>query len=115
MPDDVPDDLDERLWFEQFGCTSRHFLMNGNPMILGVMWAFCPVERLVIRVSKSDLGAMSDEARYFVQGFLAGSEPESPVARTGIFTAADEEALQAWRNATGSWRTSGVWTMPTTT
>jgi hypothetical protein len=49
---------------------------------------------------------MSEEARYFVAGFLAGNEPGYPADADGE---TDEADLAAWRAATARFRRTGSW------
>jgi hypothetical protein len=58
---------DPRLWFEMTGCQGRHYLMPGTPNIRGRMYAWCPTQQTVTRVSKRELAARSDEADYFIR------------------------------------------------
>jgi hypothetical protein len=69
----LPDDVDERLWFEMDGCTGRHYFVDGNSTILGRMYAYCPIKKIVTRVSKGEVHACSKAARYFIRGFLAAA------------------------------------------
>ena len=45
------------------------------------------------------------QTRYFIAGFLAGSEPGYPVDEQGDA----EDDLIAWRSATGRFRRTGSW------
>lgn len=111
MTEALPDDVDECLWFEMDGCAGRHYFVDGNPTILGRMYAYCPGKKIVTRVSKGEVRACSDEARYFIRGFLAGSEPGPPVDGEGLLTD-DAAAVDGWRAATERWRRTGEWVEP---
>ena len=100
--------IDERLWFEMEGCTGRHFFVDGNPTILGRIYAWCPVKEIVTRVSKSEIVTASDESWYFIKGFLAGSEPGPPLDEDGTLSP-NEEAVASWRAACLVWRETGSW------
>jgi hypothetical protein len=108
VPDDLPAYVDPRLWFEMDGCPSRHYLVDGNSTVLGRMYFYCPLRDLTTRVSKSEMTVCSEEAGYFVRGFLAGSEPGPPVDEDGILLD-DDAAVEAWRGATIVWRRTGGW------
>jgi hypothetical protein len=72
----------------------------------GRMSAWCPHEQVSYNVSLSEMGAMSDEALYFVLGFLSGVEPGPPTNADGE---TDPKDLQAWRSATARFRRTGQW------
>jgi hypothetical protein len=92
---------DERLWFEA-SCGNRDFLGMDNPhTFLGRMSAWCPDRNVWYRVSLAGMGEMSDEARYFVKGYLAGSEPG--------FDAVDGPDFVAWETAVRRFRGTGEW------
>jgi hypothetical protein len=106
----LPDDADPRMWFEMDGCEGRHFLMEGNPHIRGRLYAYCPVKRIETRISKTDITALSDEAAYFVRGFLSGSEPPPPTDDEGLLVA-DRALIEQWEAAIRVWRETGEWTI----
>lgn len=108
MATELPPDVDPRLWFTTDSCPSRHYLMDGNSTILGRMYFYCPLDNVATRVSKSQIRDSSDESKYFIRGFLAGSEPGPPVDDEGIMVP-DESAVAAWRKATMIWRATGTW------
>jgi hypothetical protein len=105
----LPDDVDSRLWFEMEGCAGRHFLMDGSPHIRGRLYAYCPVKRTETRISKTDVTALSDEAAYFVRGFLSGSEPLPPTDEEGLLVE-DQALIRQWKAAIRAWRETGKWT-----
>lgn len=105
LSEETPDP-DPRLWFEA-PCGKRDFLLQGQGHTFpGRMSAWCPHEQLSYNVSLSEMGAMSDEARYFVIGFLSGAEPGPPYDDDGNIDPAD---LRAWLSATARFRQSGQW------
>jgi hypothetical protein len=97
---------DPRLWFEAKWCGGRDFLFHvGAHTFLGRMMAWCPDRAQSYRVSLDEMGVMSDEAKYFVLGFLAGNEPPPPNDSSDI---ADPDQT-AWRMATARFRLTGSW------
>ncbi|WBC17225.1 hypothetical protein O7600_10500 [Micromonospora sp. WMMA1998] len=96
--------LDERLWFE--APCGRDVLVGNGHTFTGRMAAWCPHEGVGYNVSRPGMGAMSDEARYFVAGFLAGNEPRYPADVDGE---PDEADLSAWRAALARFRRTGSW------
>ncbi|WP_405092098.1 hypothetical protein OG767_03335 [Micromonospora sp. NBC_01392] len=96
--------IDERLWFE--APCGRDVLVGNGHSFTGRMAAWCPHEGVGYNVSRAEMGAMSEEARYFVAGFLAGNEPGYPVDVDGE---TDEADLSAWRAALARFRRTGSW------
>jgi len=97
--------IDERLWFEA-PCGRRDFIVGNGNTFVGRMAAWCPHDEVGYNVSRGEMGAMSDESRYFVAGFLAGSQPGYPADAEGGTEDAD---LLAWRAATARFRRTGLW------
>jgi len=99
--------LDENLWFEAH-CGGRDLLTGAGHTFPGRMSAWCPQKGIGYNVSLSEMGEMSEQARYFIAGFLAGNEPGPP---DNDDADADAEAadLAAWRAATGRFRRTGLW------
>jgi hypothetical protein len=93
--------VDERLWFEA-RCGGRDFLVGNGHTFPGRIAAWCPERRVAYNVSRVELGAMSDEARFWIDGFLAGAEPDPPED-------GDEADLVAWRAATIRFHRTGRW------
>lgn len=103
--EDPPLPPDERLWFEA-ACGERDFIVGNGHTFAGRLAAWCPHAGVGYNVSLGEMGAMSEEARYFVAGFLAGNEPDCPAADEGEGNEAD---LLAWRAATRRFRRTGSW------
>jgi len=101
LPDEAPPPVDERLWFEA-PCGRRDFLVGNGHTFTGRMAAWCPHDEVGYNVSLAGMGDMSDETRYFVAGYLAGSEPGPP-------DEADAADLTAWKGATSRFRRTGYW------
>ncbi|GIH10572.1 hypothetical protein Rhe02_86390 [Rhizocola hellebori] len=97
--------VDERLWFDA-PCGKRDFLVGSGNTFVGRMAAWCPHQAVSYNVSRSEMGAMSEESRYFVAGFLAGNAPGYAVDADGEIDDAD---LAAWRAATDRFRRTGFW------
>ncbi|MFC4150098.1 hypothetical protein ACFO0M_27915 [Micromonospora mangrovi] len=95
---------DERLWFE--APCGRDVLVGNGHTFTGRIAAWCPHEGVSYNVSRADLVVMSEEARYFVAGFLAGSEPGCPMDVDGE---TDEADVDAWRAALARFRRTGSW------
>ena len=103
---DLPGYVDPRLWFEMDGCRGPHYLVDGSPHIIGRLYAYRPVKRDTTRVSKSELTAMSTESRYFIRGYLSGSEPPPPLDDDGQ---RDLVAWDSWERAVRMYHETGIW------
>jgi hypothetical protein len=100
--------VDERLWFEA-SCGGRDFLLGNGHTFTGRMLAWCPHKSVGYRVSLGGLRTMSEQARYFVAGFLAGNEPRYPASEAGEAGETGEEDVVAWTAATARFRRTGYW------
>jgi hypothetical protein len=105
LPEVESPPVDERLWFEA-SCGGRDFIVGNGHTFVGRMAAWCPHEQVGYNVSLSELGEMSQQCRYFVAGYLAGSEPGYPTDEEGD---SDEADLVAWQSAIGRFRRTGSW------
>lgn len=106
IPDEDPPPIDERLWFES-SCGGRDFIVGNGHTFTGRMRAWCPRNEVGYNVSLGGMGAMSEESRYYIAGFLAGSEPGNPVDPTD--DSEDEADMVAWWSATRRFRRTGYW------
>jgi hypothetical protein len=98
--------IDERLWFEA-PCGGRDFLLEGGTHTFrGRMSAWCPDKEVSYRISLNEMGQMSEEARYFIRGYLSGNEPNWPEDDEGNI---DSDDLVAWQEATRRFRQTGSW------
>lgn len=104
---DLPPDVDTRIWFEISGCEGRHFFVDGNPHIRESLYAYCPVKRIKTRASKYEITASSDEAAYFVRGFLSGTEPPPPVDEEGMLVEGQTRLINGVRPSASGERLVG--------
>jgi hypothetical protein len=107
----APPDLDRSLWFEP-GCCSegRHYLHYNPHTFFGRMGAYCEAHDRAFVVSLSEIERASDEARYWIRGFLAGNEPPPPLDSEG-FTIDElgDARWDGWREAVEQFRRTGAW------
>ncbi len=101
-------DIDLRLWFKHLGCTGKHFLLGNPHTVAGRMMAWCPKTERSIFVSKADIGSTSLLARYWIEGFLHGSEPEPPAGKDGP-PDFESKKYKDWQRRTEEFRLSGTW------
>ena len=69
-PDPLP-------WFEA-PCRGRDLLAGNGGAYPRRMLAWCPARQISYNVSRAEMGQMSQQARYYVAGFLAGNQPGPP-------------------------------------
>ena len=102
---DTRPELDQNLWFVA-ACGERDLLIGNGHTFTGRIAAWCPSRQVSYNISLTELGEMSEQARYWLRGFLAGAEPGLP--RNGDDEPLDED-LAAWREATARFRRTGAW------
>jgi hypothetical protein len=98
---------DPLLWFEA-PCGGRDLLTGNGGTYPGRMSAWCPEKKVPYNVSLAEMGQMSQQARYYVAGFLAGNQPGPPPPPAPD---ADIEPgdWTAWLAAAGRFRRTGLW------
>ena len=101
-------DYDEDLWFYHHGCEGKHFLIGNPHTVVGRMWAWCPANERSFFVSKADMGDMSEQARYWVKGFLAGNQPGPPVDKDGDVDFESDE-YRVWQTRIDKFEQAGIW------
>lgn len=104
----APAEIDRSLWFLHRGCTGRHYLLGNPHTVPGRMQAWCPRERRSFFVAKADMESLSKAARYWVDGFLHGCEPDPP---PGVDGPPDfgSRAYARWQRQAAEFRTTGAW------
>jgi hypothetical protein len=72
------------------------------------MWAWCPKKQTTFFVSKFEIADMSHESKYWVAGFMHGSEPEPPRDSDGQIDLGTV-AYREWQLESAAYRKSGTW------
>jgi hypothetical protein len=90
-------------------CPGKHYLLCNAHTFPGRMRAWCPNKQIVFSVSKSAMEDCSPEARYWVQGFLAGCEPDAPLDQKGNYLPEDDPKYERWRAAIKQFPETGIW------
>jgi hypothetical protein len=98
---------DQLLWFEA-PCGGRDLLTGNGGTYPGRMSAWCPDTQVSYNVSLAEMGPMSEQARYYVAGFLAGNQPGTPPP-PDCDSDIDPGDLTAWLAAAGRFRRTGLW------
>ena len=106
---ELPAYVDPHLWFEDGG--QRLYLVADNPHTFhGRMCAYHPALDLIVMVSKSDVvNNCSEEARYFVLGYLSGNQPDPPRNAEGDWVEDDDPRSEEWRRAVTLFHETGYW------
>ncbi|MFC6023768.1 hypothetical protein ACFP2T_47405 [Plantactinospora solaniradicis] len=108
----LPADVDPALWYDSDPC-GRHYLLVGNPHThRGLMRAYCPEEGSYTRVSLEEIEMCSEQALYFIRGFLSGNEPPPPLTDDGDDVPMDDPHYSTWRAAIDRFHDTGHWTEP---
>ena len=98
----LPADVDLDLAFMGTHCGGGHFLVGNAHTFTGRMAAWCQDQQTEIAVSFSEMTYASPGARFWVKGFLSGSEPAPPESDN---PAAEPE----WEAARREYRSTGEW------
>ena len=102
--------LNEKLWFTMGShCAGKHYLLGNAHTFNGRMLAWCPLKEKSFYVSKTEMDDLSEEAQYWIKGFLSGNEPEPPVDDVGDMLAFDTPQYQFWLKATELFTETGYW------
>jgi len=109
--DDLPDDIDPTLWIRCSRSGGEDYLVEGNPHTFpGRMSAFCPhLAHLYYNVSIVEVEESSPEARLWMRGFVAGSEPDSPLDSEGYELDEADPKFEAWEAARPGYLETGYW------
>ena len=106
---DAPDH-DPQLWFTHGDCCpGRHYLLHSAHTVPGRMRAWCPTEGVTFSISKPAIGDCSEQARYWIAGFLAGSEPDAPRDEEGDYLPDEDPRQRRWQQAIVDYANTGVW------
>jgi hypothetical protein len=105
--------FDEALWFAC--CLSpegRDYLVGNAHTVRGRMLAYCERKQGSPHYYVSMSEVLSDcsvEARWWVRGFMAGSEPDPPRDDNDDFLPFGHPEMALWRQHTQTWAESGDW------
>ncbi len=71
-------EFDNNLLVELKHCDGKHYLISNCHTFPGRMNAYCELKKITFCVSLQEISAMSNEANYWIKGFLNGNEPGPP-------------------------------------
>lgn len=97
------------LWFTHEKCEGEHYLIGNPHTFPGRMLAWCPCKERFFYVSKSEIIDLSDEAKYWIEGFLHGNEPEPPTNGEGE---GDSDVYREWLDECSRFQQLGHWQHP---
>jgi hypothetical protein len=67
-----------------------------------------PAKQIVTQVSKYEVTDCSDEADYFIRGYLSGSEPPPTTDADGVLVEGQAQ-VGTWLRSVDLWRQTGEW------
>jgi hypothetical protein len=105
----IPDDLDPSLWIEVEGVAGRCYLIGNPHTFRGRMYAYSEGLARDLAVSRADIRNSSTEARYWVEGFLSGNEPDGDQMFGPAFLDQDDRLAERWQNALSHFTQAGNW------
>lgn len=76
------------------------------------MRAYCAERGVYTRVSLGEIELCSEQALYFIRGFLSGNEPPPPRTAEGDDVAMDDPRYSTWQAAVDRFHDTGYWTDP---
>jgi len=107
---EVPKDLDRNLWVILPGCCDRKHYLGYNPHTFhGRMKAWCPKLGRWTNISKREIERCSEQAKYWIIGYLSGNEPDAPRSAEGDYLPDDSDAMKLWRVSINLFAETGYW------
>lgn len=101
-------EYDENLWFYHQGCEGKHYLLGNPHIVAGRIWAYCPCTNQTIFISLADIGECSLESKYWLKGYLHGSQPDPPIDPE-IGVDFQSESYQIWLQSAELFLETGFW------
>ena len=100
--------LNEQLSFLHLGCTGQHFILGNPHTFPGRMLAWCEHKERSFFFSKREVEQCSTESAAWIDGFLAGNEPEPP-SNPGGDVEFESAEYKTWLERVEAFRESGAW------
>lgn len=98
----LPPEVDQRLVFRSQHCPGRHFLLGNSHTFPGRMAVWCEDSEYEISASLFEMTDVSEAARFWITGFLAGSEIRRP-------DEGDPASEASWEAARRKFHETGEW------
>jgi len=103
-------DFDPQLWFMgDEHCPGKHYLIGNSHTFRGRMRAWCPTMQRSFSVSKRGITECSLEAKYWIQGFLTGNEPDYPRNEDREPLPPEDPRSHRWEAAVALFAETGYW------
>ena len=96
------------LWFEHKGCTGKHFILGNPHTFIGRIYAWCPVKQTAFCVSRTEIGKLSNEAEYWIKGYLTGQQPVPPTNENDEIDYQSKE-FKEWEKKVDIYEKTGDW------
>jgi hypothetical protein len=107
----IPNDIDHKLWVILKGERKKKCYIYYNPHTFKgriAVWRNVPFENngkiQILYISTNDIARSSVESKYWINGYISGSEPEPPVVSKG-----NVKRMIFWRKAIKIFHKTGVW------
>lgn len=108
MMGDMNIKFDKTLWFETNHCSGKHYFLGNPHTFIGRMMAWCPTKQVSFFVSKKDISECSNESSYWINEFLFGTEPESPLDEYGDVDFESPD-YKKWKEEIKLFHETGYW------
>jgi hypothetical protein len=102
-------EVDVDLWVLLHDCPGKHFLLYNPHTFVGRVAVYCASKNRIANVSKAEISDTSREAGYWLNGFLAGCEPDCPKTDDGDQLPDDDSRVIEWREAIQEFPQTGLW------
>ena len=102
-------EFDPNLWIKLDHCNGEHYLIGNCHTFPGRMNAYCKKKETTFCVSLAEISDMSEQSRYWINGFLCGNEPEPPeeLENEPPENYFNSERYRNWLSQTENFRTTG--------
>ena len=103
-------EFENELWFElEEHCEGKHYIAGNPHTFNGRISAYCPQKDVYFNVSFEEIVDMSQEAKYWIKGFLSGNEPPPPIDEEGDLHSPTHEEYIHWEKSIELFHKTGHW------
>ena len=106
----VDQNIDKKLWFKlsEHDCNGSHYIMGNPHTFKGRMMGWCTEKKKSFYFSLGEISEMSEETKYWIKGFLVGSEPNPPIGEDGRVEYGSV-GYEHWLHSTILFKETGYW------
>lgn len=103
-------EFEKELWFELAGhCEGKHYIAGNPHTFNGRISAYCPQKDVYFNISIVEIVDMSQEAKYWIKGFLSGNEPSPPFDEDDDLYPPTHEEYIHWKKSIELFHKTGYW------